>query len=317
MSRQDIHSQSPHSSLEAKIVVLGSQGVGKTSLVHRFIAPHKPLHEQPSTVGANFHSKRLIDPDSNTTVRLQIWDTAGQERFRSISRLYYRGANAGVLCYDITDEKSWEDMTGWLRELRQNCAVDEKDEGDGLIIHVVGTKSDIVAADPNRRKVPFERTIAYVAEQLHPSQSSSPNATLMMKNLGSHSETGLMSPDSKRSSGFWGQESGWDSCHEVNSLDGEGIEEVFRVISRKLVDQRNRRLDKEAARVASTTPFSTGERGDYFSSCHGSHPGSFRLGVGDKRSWLGLPSVGLVITDDDGNAYEPNVEEARRKGRCC
>jgi len=78
-------------SLEAKIVVLGSQGVGKTSLVHRFVknAFTPPLTQ--STIGASFLTKRVVDIDTSTVVRLQIWDTAGQERFRSISKLYYRG----------------------------------------------------------------------------------------------------------------------------------------------------------------------------------------------------------------------------------
>ena len=82
----------PVPSLEAKIVVLGSQGVGKTSLVERFLT-NAPLQSVPSTVGASFVTKRLIDEDG-TMLKLQIWDTAGQERFRSISRLYYRGAQA-------------------------------------------------------------------------------------------------------------------------------------------------------------------------------------------------------------------------------
>jgi small GTP-binding protein len=79
-------------SVEGKIVVLGSGGVGKTSLVHRFIhQTWNPEAAQASTIGASFLTKRVIDDGTGTRVRLQIWDTAGQERFRSISRLYYRG----------------------------------------------------------------------------------------------------------------------------------------------------------------------------------------------------------------------------------
>lgn len=77
-------------SLEAKIVVLGSQGVGKTSLVHRYVK-NAFAHSIHSTIGASFLTKRVVDIDSSSVVRLQIWDTAGQERFRSISKLYYRG----------------------------------------------------------------------------------------------------------------------------------------------------------------------------------------------------------------------------------
>ncbi len=316
-------------SLEAKIVVLGSQGVGKTSLVNRFISPTTPLSHPSSsastlippqsTIGASFHTKRVLDPDTATTVRLQIWDTAGQERFRSISRLYYRGANAGLLIYDITNEASWEDMKAWLRELKAQCG-DPSGSGEGLVIHVVGTKSDIVAEDPSRRRVPFEKTIAYVAEQLYPSQASTPPPTsgsFLPQSQQQHNNGVLQSPDSKRSSGFWGQDVGWDSCHEVNAKDGEGIEEVFRVVARKLVEQRNQRIEREEKELLTKTPGYDGPGGDYFSSRgNGDGNGSFRVGVGDKRrSWLGLPT-GLTIGEAGEQIYEPQ-ESAKRKGKCC
>jgi len=76
--------------LEAKIVILGSQGVGKTSLVHRYVKNAFTQATQ-ATMGASFLTKRVTDIDSSSVVRLQLWDTAGQERFRSISKLYYRG----------------------------------------------------------------------------------------------------------------------------------------------------------------------------------------------------------------------------------
>ena len=69
-------------SLEAKIVVLGSQGVGKTSLVQRYVKNQFTPASTTSTVGASFQTKRVVDDESDTIVRLQIWDTAGQERFR-------------------------------------------------------------------------------------------------------------------------------------------------------------------------------------------------------------------------------------------
>ena len=85
------NSQAMANSLEAKIVVLGSQGVGKTSLVHRYVKNAFTPPTTQSTVGASFLTKKVTDIDTSTVVRLQIWDTAGQERFRSISKLYYRG----------------------------------------------------------------------------------------------------------------------------------------------------------------------------------------------------------------------------------
>lgn len=88
--------------------------------------------------------------------------TAGQERFRSISRLYYRGANACILCYSITDAQSFADMGAWLTELRRNLPHD-------IVLHVVGTKSDVVAREPSKREVPFERCIVSSLPRLYPS----------------------------------------------------------------------------------------------------------------------------------------------------
>ncbi|KAL2153167.1 hypothetical protein VTH82DRAFT_4322 [Thermothelomyces myriococcoides] len=250
------------SSLEAKIVVLGAQGVGKTSLVMRYCKGTFVPSQITSTVGAGFLTKRVVDTDTDTLVRLQIWDTAGQERFRSISRLYYRGANACILCYSITDAASFAEMGVWLTELRRNLPPD-------IVLHVVGTKADIVARDPSRREVPFERCIAYVAENLNPGMGSTPPPSAGGGFLGPTSGSGgpdggcgggfgfgamaePRTPSSKRSSGFWGQEVGWDACHEISAETGEGVEEVFRVVTRKLVEQ-NRRM-QAALLAAAASP---------------------------------------------------------------
>ncbi|RUS29142.1 ras family-domain-containing protein [Jimgerdemannia flammicorona] len=101
------------STLEAKVVILGSQGVGKTSLVVRYI--EKTFSPNcTATIGASFMAKKLsVD---NCKVRLQIWDTAGQERFRSMAPMYYRGAHAAILVYDITQEQSFLDMNSWVED---------------------------------------------------------------------------------------------------------------------------------------------------------------------------------------------------------
>ena len=221
-------------SLEAKICVLGAQGkichirrghqeltslgVGKTSLLYRYVKGTFNPPTVASTVGASFLVKKVLDVDSGTTVRLQLWDTAGQERFRAISRLYYRGASAVLLVYSLIDEQSFEEMGQWLKEMKDNL-------GQDVVIHVVGTKSDIVAQDPGKRMVSLERCITFVAENLYPDKFPEPI-------VGSGSDSGFRSTDatSKRSSGFWGQDTGWDCCHEISSSSGEGIEEVFRYV---------------------------------------------------------------------------------------
>ncbi|MCJ1471302.1 hypothetical protein MMC07_009950 [Pseudocyphellaria aurata] len=292
--------------LEAKICVLGAQGVGKTSLVHRYIKGTFSPPSITSTIGASFLTKRVLDIDSGATVRLQIWDTAGQERFRSISKLYYRGASAVLLVYSIVDEQSFEEMGRWLMELKDNLR-------DDIVVHIVGTKSDVVAQDPTLRKVPFERCIAYVAEHLHSAQQ------VNTPPINAGGASAVQSLDSKRSSGFWGQDVGWDCCHEISAKDGEGIEEVFRVITRKLVEQKLRRAEQELALEASATPGTERGQDGYFDG-HARHAtdgrGSFRLGLGDKRmSWLGFPTPNIGIGEERSNGVEVNVKEGR--GRCC
>ncbi|KAH6671800.1 putative ras-like GTP-binding protein [Halenospora varia] len=319
-------------SLEAKIVVLGAQGVGKTSLLLRYIKNQFSPANTTSTVGASFMTKRVVDDESDTIVRLQIWDTAGQERFRSISRLYYRGANACILCYSITDLASFEEMGVWLNELRRNLPPD-------IILHVVGTKADLVARDPSSREVPFERCIAYVADNLAPGMSSTPPATatpggmgngaavaepytenrssggyrqLFIGNRGNNDPLdGARSPSSKRSSGFWGQEVGWDCCHEVSAESGEGVEEVFRVITRKLVEQ-NRAMSQQLMSATQTPGGTPGNEGVPGEGGYFDRPGgSFRVGR-DRRSWFGVPVESYI---DAGPQNGPAQIKTRRK--CC
>lgn len=324
-------------SLEAKIVVLGSQGVGKTSLVHRFVKnAFIPPSRAQSTVGASFLTTRVHDPESGATIRLQIWDTAGQERFRSISRLYYRGANAAILCYDVTNEKSFADMGLWLKELRDHCGLEADDD---MILHIVGTKSDVVAEYPRKREVPFERCIGYVAEQLYPATVVPPTQSQQQQPVGlgvgspptrqglqPATATTVNSPNSNRSSGFWGQEQIWDNCQEISAKDGEGIEEVFRVITRKLIDQHAKRQRKQRAWEEAAwgktpginTPGVNGPGSSYFDLPHGG-TGSFRVGHGDKRkSWLGsLATPGGLTSYGGDDDVQDEVKKGMKRGRCC
>ncbi|KAI9859062.1 MAG: hypothetical protein M1824_003902 [Vezdaea acicularis] len=299
-------------SIDAKIVLLGSQGVGKTSLLRRYLTNAFTPASTPSTIGASFLTKRVHDSDSNTTVRLQIWDTAGQERFRSISKLYYRGANAVLLCYDITDEESFREMGTWLQELKG--MVTGTEGGENVLVHVVGTKSDLVQEDPSRRRVPFERCIAYVAENLYPEQAASSVAGGSGTPPATAAGARAQSPGSKRSSGFWGQEVGWDTCHEISAKDGEGVEEVFRVLTRKLVEQRSRRVEGEGSGEAGALGALESRLGE------ADGRGSFKVGMGDRRkSWLGMggpPMLGPGALSREGVGSEEE-ERAERRSRCC
>lgn len=206
-------------------------------------------------------------------------------------------------------------MGVWLTELRRNLPHD-------VVLHVVGTKADIVARDPSTRQVPFERCIAYVAENLAPGVGGTPPATASTPQQSSaYLPTSVepRTPSSKRSSGFWAQEVGWDACHEISAENGEGVEEVFRVVARKLVEQ-NRKM-QQALLLAMANPetpaFEAGAEGGYFDALN--PRSSFRVGR-DRRSWLFSPAFSPAVTVDRNGAtaqdyYEDDVSKRRRN--CC
>ena len=66
---------------------------------------------------------RTIELDGKK-IKLQIWDTAGQERFRTITTAYYRGAMGIMLVYDITNEKSFDNIKNWIRNIEEHASAD-------------------------------------------------------------------------------------------------------------------------------------------------------------------------------------------------
>ncbi|ORC85020.1 small GTP-binding protein RAB6 [Trypanosoma theileri] len=115
-----------------KIVLLGDQSVGKTSLVTRFMYDTFDQQYQ-ATIGIDFFSKTMhVD---NRTVRLHVWDTAGQERFRSLIPSYIRNSSGTLVVYDITSRPSFLSTFKWIDEVRA-------ERGDDVVIVLVGNKCD-------------------------------------------------------------------------------------------------------------------------------------------------------------------------------
>jgi len=116
-----------------KILLLGSQNVGKSSLLCRF-ADNEFLDNYRTTVGVDFKI-RTVDIDDKT-IKLQLWDTAGQERFKTVTNTYFRGAHGVILVYDITDPKSFADLNNWLKEVKDHAP-------PNAVLMVVGNKCDL------------------------------------------------------------------------------------------------------------------------------------------------------------------------------
>jgi len=104
-----------------KLLLIGDSGVGKTCVLFRF-SEDAFNSTFISTIGIDFKI-RTIDLDGKK-IKLQIWDTAGQERFRTITTAYYRGAMGIMLVYDITNEKSFDNIRNWIRNIEEHAAAD-------------------------------------------------------------------------------------------------------------------------------------------------------------------------------------------------
>jgi len=116
-----------------KLVFLGEQSVGKTSLITRFMYDSFDNTYQ-ATIGIDFLSKTMYLEDR--TVRLQLWDTAGQERFRSLIPSYIRDSTVAVIVYDITNIVSFNQTNKWIDDVRA-------ERGNDVIIMLVGNKTDL------------------------------------------------------------------------------------------------------------------------------------------------------------------------------
>ena len=101
-----------------KIVLIGECGVGKTSIITQFIE-HNFQKDQESTTGVTFSTKSVIC-DNGKVLQFEIWDTAGQERYRSLTKMFYKDANAAILVYDITHKDSFEEIKNyWANQLKK------------------------------------------------------------------------------------------------------------------------------------------------------------------------------------------------------
>lgn len=156
-----------------KVVLIGDSGVGKSNLLSRFTRNEFNL-DSKSTIGVEF-ATRSIQVDSKT-IKAQIWDTAGQERYRAITSAYYRGAVGALLVYDISKHITYENVTRWLKELRDHA-------DSNIVIMLVGNKSDL----RHLRAVPTDDAKAFAAENnlsfIETSAMDASNVELAFQNI--------------------------------------------------------------------------------------------------------------------------------------
>eukprot|EP00485_Elphidium_margaritaceum_P000817 CAMPEP_0202688760 /NCGR_PEP_ID=MMETSP1385-20130828/4205_1 /ASSEMBLY_ACC=CAM_ASM_000861 /TAXON_ID=933848 /ORGANISM="Elphidium margaritaceum" /LENGTH=220 /DNA_ID=CAMNT_0049343801 /DNA_START=89 /DNA_END=751 /DNA_ORIENTATION=- len=120
-----------------KLIILGESGVGKTALLHKYVM-NRFIEEHKATIGADFSTKDITIGDKFIT--LQIWDTAGLERFQSLGHAFYRGADACVLVYDVTKQKSFDQINEWRRNFLDQSQTEYPDKFPFLLL---GNKVDL------------------------------------------------------------------------------------------------------------------------------------------------------------------------------
>ena len=120
-----------------KVVLLGEAGVGKTSIISRFI---KGTFEESlmSTNGASYVCRNLTFPEyQNKTIRFEVWDTAGQEQYRALNKIFYKDAAICILVYDITSIKSFNALKEyWIQEISNSAP-------KGVVLGLAANKSDL------------------------------------------------------------------------------------------------------------------------------------------------------------------------------
>ncbi|KAJ3648405.1 hypothetical protein Zmor_020210 [Zophobas morio] len=115
-----------------KVIVLGDQGVGKTSTITRYVKKSFPNNTRP-TIGGSLFVYKHVD---NITIKLEIWDTAGQERYKSVVPKFYRGTNAAIIVFDVTSQQTFESVQEWVAELKTIVE-------SPMVLCVVGNKIDL------------------------------------------------------------------------------------------------------------------------------------------------------------------------------
>lgn len=130
-----------------KIVFLGNQSVGKTSIIHRFIYDSFDESYQ-ATIGIDFMSQKMYVEDK--IIILNLWDTAGQERFKSLIPSYIKDSAVAIVCYDVTSRESFVSVEKWIEDAKAL-------RDDDVLLILAGNKSDMA----DRRQVSTEEGQEY------------------------------------------------------------------------------------------------------------------------------------------------------------
>lgn len=126
-----------------KVILLGSENVGKTSIIRKYV---KGAYDENSQHSPHLAEASLIISIKNHKILLRIWDPVGQDKYSALQNNYFRGANAAFIVYDITDMRSFKSVDKYIDQLFENSTAK-------IFTTLVGNKSDLEI----NRKVSIKR----------------------------------------------------------------------------------------------------------------------------------------------------------------
>jgi small GTP-binding protein len=135
---------------DLKLVLVGDKNVGKTSIFHRFVY-NQVLATPDPTIGAYFALKTCKIMEK--FYKVAIWDTAGEEKFDALTKFYTRGANCALLCFDLTDLKTFLAIKKWAKLIENDC-----------VLMILGNKYDLIESGAKQREIKVEEIEAYAAQ---------------------------------------------------------------------------------------------------------------------------------------------------------
>ena len=175
-----------------KVVVLGESGVGKTSLLQRYVENQFTIATK-STIGSDFMAKD-IEVDGKS-VTLQIWDTAGQERYQGIGTSYYRGAEGVMFVFDCTRRQTFDELEQWRKAFLIQVNQEGNDEFPMIIAcNKIDRADERVVSVKEVREWCQNRNLSYIETSAKDSTGVEDAFKKLASNILSHTDTDIAPP---------------------------------------------------------------------------------------------------------------------------
>ena len=160
--KKEIRANDSNEDIEYKLMLLGDTSVGKTCLFKK-ITTGSYNDKNVSTIGIDRRTIKVqCDLEENEVkatknVIITLTDTAGQERFKALTKAYYRGSDAAVLIYDITERKTFDHLKEWIESIRNSAS--SINFNSNYIIFLIGMKIDLIESGKRQRMVEVEEAL--------------------------------------------------------------------------------------------------------------------------------------------------------------